>query len=173
MNERKSALVLIAAVARNRVIGAGNRLIWRLPTDLRRFKALTLGKPLVMGRKTFESIGKPLAGRDTIVVTRDKAFAREEVFVAHSIQAGLTLAAERAMVLGAADVIVAGGGEIYAETIGRADKLAITEVDLAPEGDACFPWIDPAIWRKARREQGVRGPTDGAEFAFVEYVRRA
>ena len=108
-----------------------------------------------MGRKTFNSIGRPLPGRETIVVTRDQAFARQGVFVAHSIDEALALAAERAGVIGASDAIVAGGGEIYAETIGRADRLAITEVDLAPEGDAFFPFIDPAAWREARRKKAL------------------
>jgi dihydrofolate reductase len=166
-------LVLVAAVARNGVIGANNRLLWRLSSDLKRFKALTLGKPLVMGRKTFESIGRPLPGRETIVVTRDRAFTAEGVLVAHNLDAALTLAAERAAAMGADAIVIAGGGEIYARTIGRADRLAITEVALEPKGDARFPQIDPGVWREVRREQGERGPRDEADFAFVDYERRA
>jgi dihydrofolate reductase len=165
-------LVLVAAVARNGVIGADNRLLWRLSSDLRRFKALTLGKPLVMGRKTFESIGRPLPGRVTIVVTRDKAFAAEGVLIAHHLDAALALAAERAAAMGADAIVIAGGGEIYAQTIGLASRLAITEVALKPEGDARFPRIDPALWREIRREQSQRGPRDEADFAFVDYERR-
>jgi dihydrofolate reductase len=165
-------LLIVAAVARNGVIGAENRLLWRLPSDLRRFKALTLGKPLVMGRKTFESIGRPLPGRETIVLTRHAGFRAEGAFVVHSLDAALALAAERAEALGADAVIIAGGAEIYGKTIDRADRLAITEVALAPEGDARFPRIDPGDWREARREPGVRGPKDGADFAFVDYERR-
>ena len=165
-------LVLVAAVARNGVIGANNRLPWRLSSDLKRFKALTWGKPLLMGRKNFQSIGRSLPGRETIVVTRDPAFAAPGVFVAHSLEAGLDLAAERARFMGADQIIVAGGGEIYAQTIKRASRLFITEVALDAEGDVRFPPIDPEQWREVKRETGDRGPRDEADFAFVEYERR-
>jgi dihydrofolate reductase len=165
-------LLLVAAVARNGVIGADNRLLWRLSSDLKRFKALTMGKPLVMGRKTFASIGRPLPARETVVVTRDPDFAAPGALVAHSLEAALRLAAERAAAMGADAIVIAGGGEIYAQTIGRADRLAITEVALDPEGDARFPPIDPSAWREVRREAGERGPRDEADFAFVDYERR-
>jgi len=165
-------LLIVAAVARNGVIGANNRLLWRLSSDLKRFKALTMGKPLLMGRKTFESIGRALPGRETIVVTRDAAFVRVGALVAHSLEAALALAAERAAAMGADEIIVAGGGEIYAQSLGRADRLAITEVALEPEGDARFPPIDPGEWREVRREPGERGPRDETDFVFVDYVRR-
>ncbi len=164
-------LILVAAVARNGVIGGCNRLLWRLPSDLKRFKALTMGKPLVMGRRTFQSIGRPLPGRETIVVTRDPGFSAPGVHVAHTLDGALTLAAERAVARGAEAIVIAGGGELYAETIGRADRLAITEVTLEPEGDVRFPPIDPGVWREVRREQGARGPKDEADFTFVEYER--
>ena len=166
------ALVLVAAVARNGVIGANNQLPWRLSSDLKRFKALTWGKPLLMGRKNFQSIGRSLPGREMIVVTRDPAFAAPGVFVAHSLEAGLDLAAERAQFMGADQIIVAGGGEIYAQTIERASRLFITEVALDAEGDVRFPPIDPEQWREVKRETGERGPRDEADFAFVEYERR-
>ncbi len=169
---RRLPLVLVAAIARNRVIGDGVRLLWRLSSDLQRFKALTLGKPLVMGRKTFQSIGRPLPGRETIVVTRDQNFAAEGVHVAHGLDAALALAEGRAHGMGADAVIVAGGAEIYAQTIGRADRLAVTEVALAPPGDALFPPIDPARWREVARIPGLRGPNDEADFVFVDYARR-
>ncbi len=165
-------LVLVAAVARNGVIGADNRLLWRLSSDLQRFKTLTLGKPLVMGRKTFKSIGRPLPGRETIVVTRDQNFSAKGVAVAHDLAAALSLAQSRAMAMRADAVVIAGGGELYAQTIALADRLAITEVALAPEGDAVFPRIDPTLWREVRRESGARGPKDEADFWFVEYERR-
>jgi dihydrofolate reductase len=160
-------LALIAAVARNGVIGASGALPWRLSSDLKHFRAATLGKPLVMGRKTFQSIGRPLPGRTTIVVTRDSSFAAAGVAVAHDVNEALRLAAAG----GSSEIMVAGGGEIYLQTIDRAARLLITEVDLAPEGDARFPGIDPALWREARREPGVRGANDEADFAFVEYGR--
>jgi len=164
-------LLIVAAVARNRVIGADNRLLWRLSSDLKRFKALTLGKPLVMGRKTFQAIGRPLPGRETIVVTRDPGFRADGVLVAHGLEAALALAEARAAAMGADAIVIAGGGELYAQTLSRADRLALTEVALAPDGDAVFPAVDPALWREVRREPGVRGPNDEADFAFVDYER--
>jgi dihydrofolate reductase len=164
-------VALIAAVARNGVIGAGDALPWRLSSDLKRFKALTMGKPLIVGRKTFKSIGRTLPGREIIVVTRDEAYAPAGVEVARDIDAALLLAETRARAAGVDEIIVAGGGEIYAQTIARAGRLYITEIDLAPQGDAVFPLIDPTLWREVRRERSARGPRDDADFAFVEYRR--
>ena len=169
---RDVPLVLVAAVARNGVIGANGGLPWRLSSDLKRFKALTWGKPLVMGRKTFASIGRALPGRETIVVTHDPAFAPSGVFVAHNLDAGLDLAAEHARAMCADQIVVAGGGEIYAQTIARASRLFITEIALDAQGEAHFPPIDPQEWREIGREKGERGPRDDADFAFVEYKRR-
>jgi dihydrofolate reductase len=169
---RDVALVLVAAVARNRVIGANGGLPWRLSSDLKRFKALTWGKPLVIGRKTFQSIGRALPGRETIVVTHDPAFAASGVSVAHDLDAGLDLARERARATGGDEIIIGGGAEIYAQTIARASRLFITEVALDAEGEARFPPIEPEQWREVRREMGERGPRDEADFAFVDYERR-
>jgi dihydrofolate reductase len=167
---RDIPLVLVAAIARNGVIGANGGLPWRLSSDLKRFKALTWGKPLVMGRKTFESIGRALPGRETIVVTRDPAFAPSGVLVAHNLDAGLDLAAKRARAMD--EIIIGGGAEIYAQTIARARRLFVTEVALDAEGEARFPPIDPLEWREIQRETGGRGPRDDADFAFVEYERQ-
>ena len=164
-------IILVAAVARNGVIGGRNRLLWRLSSDLKRFKALTMGKPLVMGRNTFVSIARPLPGREIVVLTRDRSFAPENARVAHNLEAALALGAERAAAMGADAIMIAGGGELYVQTIDRADRLAITEVALEPEGDARFPPIDPEVWREVRREKGARGPKDEADFAFVDYER--
>ena len=166
-------LVIVAAVALNGVIGAGGGLPWRLSSDLKRFKALTWGKPLIMGRKTFESIGRALPGRETIVVTRDPAFAAPGVLATHEIDAALDLARERARVMGAQEIVIAGGAEIYAQTIMRANRLFITEVALDAKGQARFPPIDPRQWREVSRVKGERRPRDEADFAFVEYERRA
>jgi dihydrofolate reductase len=168
----RAPLALVAAVARNGVIGANNGLPWRLYTDMKRFKALTWGKPLVMGRKNFQSIGRPLPGRETILVTRDPAFAPSGVVIAHELDAALDLASERARAMGADEIIVAGGGEIYAQTIADASRLFITEVALDVEGDVRFPQIDPGQWREVRREEGERSPRDEADFTFVDYERR-
>jgi dihydrofolate reductase len=165
--------VLVAAVARNGIIGANGGLPWRLSSDLKRFKALTWGKPLVMGRKTFDSIGRALPGRETIVVTRDPTFAPSGVLVVHNLDAALDLAAERADAVGADDIIICGGAEIYAQTIARAHHLFVTEVALDAEGEARFPPINPHEWRETSREIGDRGPRDDADFAFVSYKRIA
>jgi dihydrofolate reductase len=169
---RDAPLVLVVAVARNGVIGANQGLPWRLSSDLKRFKALTWGKPLVMGRKTYLTIGRALPGRETIVVTRDHTFAATGAFVAHELEPALELAAERARAMGADEIIVAGGAEIYAQTIARAERLFITEVALDAKGEARFPPIDPEQWREVGRAKGERGPRDEADFAFVEYERR-
>jgi dihydrofolate reductase len=164
-------IALIAAVARNGIIGSSGALPWRLSSDLKRFKALTMGKPLIMGRKTFQSIGGPLSGRTIVVVTRDRGFAAAGILVVRDVDEALALAEAAARAAGADEIIVAGGGEIYAQTIGRASRLHLTEVDVAPEGDAHFPPIDPAQWREISRRKGERGPRDEADFAFVTYER--
>ena len=164
-------LVLVAAVARNGIIGANGGLPWRLSSDLKRFKALTWGKPLLIGRKTFESIGRVLPGRETIVVSRDPTFAPSGVLVARELDAGVELAAECARAMGADETIIGGGAEIYAQTIARARRLCITEVALDAKGEARFPAINPREWREIRRETGERGPRDDADFAFVSYER--
>jgi dihydrofolate reductase len=165
-------LVLVAAVSRNGVIGSGQELPWRLSSDLKQFKARTWGKPLVMGRKTYLTIGRPLPGRETIVVTRDPGFAAPGVLVVHDLEAALDLAAERARAMGASEVVIAGGGEIYAQTMPRAERLLITEVALDAKGETRFPPIDPRQWREVSRENGERGLRDEANFAFVEYGRK-
>jgi dihydrofolate reductase len=163
---------LIAAVALNRVIGRDNQLLWRIKPDLRRFRELTLGKPVIMGRKTFESIGRPLPGRDNIVVTRDAAFHAEGVVVARSLDEALRIAGETAVKGGGRDIMIAGGGDIYAQTIDGADRLHITEVEMEPDGDAWFPVIDRKTWRETSRERHAKGPDDDAAYAFVDYARR-
>jgi dihydrofolate reductase len=169
---RDVVLVVVAAVARNGIIGADGGLPWRLSSDMKRFKALTWGRPLVMGRKTFDSIGRALPGRDTIVVTRDPALAPTGVFITRSIEAALDLAADRAHVMDANEIIVAGGGEIYGQTIARASVLFITEVAFDAKGEARFPPINPREWLEIKRVKGDRGPRDDADFTFVEYERR-
>jgi dihydrofolate reductase len=164
-------LRLVAAVARNGVIGHANRLPWRLPSDLQHFRRLTWGKPMVMGRRTFESIGRVLPGRISFVVTHRRSGWPAGV-VAGELEPILTRAAAEAARLGIGEVIIAGGAEIYAQTIGRAERLNITEVDLEVSGDAVFPAIDPAYWREEARSPPQRGQNDSAAFALVEYARR-
>lgn len=142
-------IVLVAAVARNGVIGGEGALPWRIRDDLKWFKQNTMGKPLLMGRKTFDSIGKALPGRDNIVLTRDPGFAAPGVFIARSLRGGLTLAGACAAGRGADEICVIGGGDIYAQVIERADRLYLTRVDAAPEGDAFFPVVNPRQWRES------------------------
>jgi dihydrofolate reductase len=172
LNVRRIPIVMVAAVGRNGAIGASDTLPWRLRADLRRYRDITMGKPMIMGRKTFASIGRPLPGRATIVLTRDPDFVADGVFVAHDVDMALRLGAERAAAMGANEIIVAGGGEVYRLLIGDADTLRITEVDLAPKADAYFPEIDLDLWTVARREANPAGPDDEAAFTFVDYVRR-
>jgi len=149
---------LVAALARNRVIGAGDRLPWHLPEDLRRFKRLTMGAPVIMGRKTHDSIGRPLPGRRNIVVTRQADARWDGCEVARSLDDAIALAAD------APEVFVIGGGELYRLALSRADRLYLTLIDADYEGDAFFPEFDPADWRETAREPG-------AGFAFVTYER--
>lgn len=165
-------LALVAAVGSNGVIGAGDALPFRLPSDLRHFRALTLGKPLLMGRKTFRSIGRPLPGRESIVVTRDSDFrAPAGVHIAHGVEAALDLAQRRAAAMSAEEIIVAGGGMLYAALLPLSERLHLTLVDLAPQGDVFFPTVDWTQWREAERLRPPRGKGDEADFTFVRYER--
>ncbi len=157
-------IVLVAAVARNGAIGVKGGLPWRLPSDLKHLRETTWGRPMVMGRKTFDSIGKPLPGRESIVVTRDESFSREGVHVARTIDAALALGEARAKAMGVDEIMVIGGGELYRATLDRADRLVLSEVDLAPEGDAFFPEIDMNRWREVSRHTPPRGEKDDASF---------
>ena len=164
-------LVIIAAVADNGVIGRGNALPWRLKSDMQHFRALTLGKPVVMGRKTFVSIGKPLAGRTNVVVTRDRGFNAPGIVTARSLDAALAAARGDALRRGADAVAVIGGTEIFAQAMELADRLEITEVHMRPDGDAKFPPIDQRVWRAAARSDYPAGPQDEASFSCVTYLR--
>lgn len=141
------ALALIAAVAENGVIGKDNGLPWRLSTDLKRFKAVTWGKPVIMGRRTFLSIGRPLPGRTTIVVTRNPAFSADGVLIAHDLDEALEKAEAAAGQMRASEIMVAGGAELYAQTLDLADRLYLTTVHAQPEGNARFPAFDETEWR--------------------------
>ncbi|MBY0298035.1 MAG: dihydrofolate reductase [Methylobacterium sp.] len=158
-------ITLIAAVARNRVIGRDNDLAWRLRSDLRRFRALTMGKPVVMGRRTWDSIGRPLPGRRVIVMTRDPAWSAPEIETAGDWPAVLALAA------GAEEIMVAGGAQIYALTLPLADRIHLTEVEAAPEGDALFPALPQDRFREVASEAHPAGPDDEHAFRFVTLER--
>jgi dihydrofolate reductase len=165
-------VVLIAAVADNGVIGAHGAIPWRLKSDMQRFKALTFGKPVVMGRKTFASIGRPLAGRTNIVVTRDAGFRKPGVVVTTSFADARAVALGDALRRSAADIAVIGGAEIYAQWMACADRLEITEVHARPDGDTHFAAIDAADWQEVARVRNPAGSDDSADFSYVTYRRR-
>jgi dihydrofolate reductase len=164
-------LVLVAAVAENGVIGRDGNLPWRLPSDLRRFRAITIGHPVVMGRKTYDAIGKPLPGRTNIVITRDAAFAARGVMSASNLETALMVARGDALRRWVRHIMIIGGGELYRQTIGRACRLEMTRVHARPVGDSVFPAIDPAQWREIERCEHPAGPDDDAPFTTLAYER--
>lgn len=163
---------IVVAVSRNGIIGRDGDMPWRLSSDLKRFKAMTLGKPVVMGRKTFQSIGKPLPGRPNVIITRDENFAPEGVTVAHSLDAAIDLASRLAVESGSDELCILGGGEIYRQAIALADKLLITHVEADVEGDTSFPTIDPALWSIESELAVPAGEKDTYPTRFVIYNRR-
>jgi dihydrofolate reductase len=167
----KPRLTFVVAAARGGVIGAGGRTPWRLPTDLRRFRELTWGKPMIMGRRTFDSIGRILPGRETVALSRDPSFAPPGAHVARAIQEALRRAEALAEAMGADEVAVIGGAEIFAAFLPQAEVIHLTEVALTAPGDAVFPALDPREWREIRREIPPRGEEDEAECAFVRLER--
>lgn len=164
-------LVIVAAVAENGVIGRANQLPWRLKSDMLHFRSVTMNHPVVMGRKTFQSLTKPLSGRTTVIITRDPVFTAAGAVVAGSLRAALAAARADALRRGVSAVMVAGGGEIYAETLPLADLLVLTLVHDKPEGDATFPAIDRSIWREADRVEHTAGAGDSAAFTFLRLER--
>jgi len=167
-------VVIHVAIAENGVIGREGGLPWRLSTDLKRFKAETMGKPIVMGRKTWESFPKrPLPGRLNIVVTRDPAYRPEGAEVVHSLGDALALARTRGRCMAGIDEIcVIGGGEIYAQALPLADRLSVTHVEAAVEGDTRFPPIDPDVWQAAGSQEFPAGEKDSHATRHVLYERR-
>jgi dihydrofolate reductase len=164
-------IVLVAAVAENGVIGRAGGLPWRLKSDLQQFRALTIGKPVVMGRRTWASLAKPLPHRTNVVVTRDPAFAAPGAVVTPSLTAALAVARGDALRRGADAIMVIGGGDIYAQAMPLATRLEITHVHARPDGEAVFPRIDPAVWREIVRREVTAGPGDDAGFTRATYVR--
>ncbi len=171
MSETLIPVAMIAAMDRNRVIGVDNQLPWYLPEDLKFFKRMTQAKPLVMGRKTFQSIGRPLPGRLNIVVTRDTGFHHDGVRVCHDLASALALADQQATIDGVEEIMVMGGAEIYAQALEHASRLYLTEVAIEVEGDARFPELDMSEWEEVQRVPGT--PSEGQPaYDFVEYRRR-
>lgn len=164
-------IVFVVAIAENGVIGAGNAIPWRLKSDMVRLKALTIGKPVVMGRKTFESLPRPLPGRTNIVITRDAAYRANGAVVTTSSADALAIARGDALRRSVAEIAVLGGAEIYRQWLDSAGRLEITEVHARPEGDTTFE-IDKARWEEVARERHAAGPDDSADFSYVTYRRR-
>ncbi len=164
-------VVFVVAVAENGVIGAGGAIPWRQKSDMQRFKAMTMGKPVVMGRKTFVSLRRPLPGRTNIVVTRDSDYRAAGAVVTTSLDAAHAVAMGDALRRFATEIAVIGGAEIYAQWMDRADRLEITEVHARPEGDTCFA-IDSAVWEEVARVRNPAGPDDSSDYSYVTYRRR-
>jgi dihydrofolate reductase len=165
-------IVLIVAVAENGVIGAGGAIPWRLKSDQQRLKAITLNKPVVMGRKTFESLRRPLPGRTNIVVTRDPNYRAGGAVVTTSFENARAVAHGDALRRFATEIAVIGGAEIYAQWMDSASRLEITEVHARPEGDTHLAAIDPAAWEEVARVRNPAGPDDSVDFSYVTYRRR-
>ena len=165
-------IVLVVAVADNGVIGAGGAIPWRLKTDLQRFKAMTLGRPVVMGRKTFGSLRRPLPGRTNIVLTRDGDFRAAGAVVTATLADARAVATGDALRRFVTEIAVIGGAEVYAQWMTLADRLEITEVHARPEGDTYFAAIDATAWKEVARVRNSAGPDDSADFSFVTYRRR-
>ncbi len=164
-------IIIIAAVAENGVIGRGNALPWRLRSDMTHFRTVTMGKPVVLGRKTFVSIGKALPGRTTIVISRDASFTAPGIVVAPDFAAAIAIARGDALRRNAEAIIIAGGADIYAQALPLATRLVMTDVHKSVDGDARFPAIDSKLWRESARSEYPPGPDDEAAFAFVTYER--
>lgn len=154
-------LSLIAAMAHNSVIGLNNQLPWRLPADLKHFKAVTLGKPVIMGRKTYESIGKPLPGRANIVVTRDVSYTAEGVLIVHSLEEALAKTKD------APEAMLIGGAQLYAEALPHAQRMYLTLIDAEFPGDAFFPHYNPRDWHETAREEHAPDENNPYSYSFL------
>jgi len=170
--DARPQIVMVVAVAENGVIGAGGAIPWRLKSDMQRLKALTLDKPVVMGRKTFESLRRPLPNRTNIVVTRDVNFRAAGAIVTNSFADARAVATGDALRRFATEIAVIGGAEIYAQWMDSADHLEVTEVHARPDGDTRLAPINTADWEEVARVRNPAGPDDSADFSYVTYRRR-
>lgn len=162
---------LIVAVADNRIIGRDNELPWKLSGDLKRFRAITMGKPIIMGRKTYDSIGFPLSGRTNIVMTRDLEFFASGIHVVHDLANAIVVAKKFAKESGGDEIMVIGGANIYAATLDQANRLYVTEVHSKPTGDVFFPQIDRVVWNEVSREHCKATFEETSDYSFVQYDR--
>ena len=164
-------LAMIVAQSKNRVIGRENDLPWRLPNDLQYFKRVTMGRPIIMGRNTFESIGRALPGRTNIVITRNADYSAPGIKVVHSLEQAVELAKSVCLVEGVAEAMVIGGAQIYQQALPMADTLYITEVDAVIEGDAFFPQLDYSQLAEQRREDHAADASNPYPYSFVVYEK--
>ncbi|MGF7161167.1 dihydrofolate reductase [Rhodoligotrophos appendicifer] len=162
---------IVVAVAENGVIGASGGLPWRLPSDLKRFKALTMGKPIIMGRKTYESIGRPLPGRDNIVISESNTFAPEGVFITRSLDSALRLGASMARDRQVEEIAVIGGSRVFREAMLHVDRLYFTRVHASPPGDTFFPDLARGDWREVSREAYAAEEGDAADVTLIVFDR--
>lgn len=162
----KPRVSLIVALAKNRAIGIDNRLPWHLPADLKRFRALTMGHHIVMGRRTYESIGKPLPGRISVVVTRNRDLQIAGCIVVHTLQQAIAACGDDE------EIFVVGGAELYAQALAIADRLYVTEIQQDVQGDAYFPVIDRADWQEISREQHIQQEAPYLKFHYATYQRK-
>ena len=156
---------IIVAMGANRTIGYRNALPWHLPADLKHFKSVTMGKPMIMGRKTWVSIGRPLPGRRSIVVTRDPMFRAEGCEIAHSLEAALTMAGA------AEEAVVIGGAQLFLEALPLADRLYLTIIDHVFQGDVYFPPVDATRWKETSREEHASDSVNLYRYRFLTYER--
>jgi len=169
---KPARIAFVVAAAENGVIGRGGQLPWRLPSDLKLFRKLTLGKPIIMGRKTYDSIGKPLDGRDNIVVTRRRDFRPPGVHVSSSVEDAIRLGRELAAGRGADEVMIVGGAEIFRRALAHADRIYLTLVHATPAGDTRFDPPDPRTWRETAREPMVQAASDQFPADFIVLDRQ-
>lgn len=172
MNDRAICLSMIVAAARNGTIGRDNALPWRLADDLRYFRRVTMGKPVVMGRRTFDSVGRPLPGRDNIVVSRSPVFGPPGVRVAHSIDNAMALAERSAQDSEADEVMLLGGAQLYAAVLPRVQRIYLTRVHADVIGDAVLPPLAPEQWRQVACEDHPAGTDNEYPFSFIVLERR-
>lgn len=165
-------IVFVVAVAENGVIGRDNAMPWHLKSDLKRFKAITLNRPVIMGRKTYLSIGRQLPGRTNIVVTRDNSFQAPGIVAAPSLEAAHDIARGDALRRLVTEIMVIGGADIFAQWLTKADRLEVTEVHDKPDGDTFLKPFDPADWQEVARSRHPRADGDTADFSYVTYQRR-
>ncbi|MGH6792642.1 MAG: dihydrofolate reductase [Methyloceanibacter sp.] len=171
MNPTPPVIALVVAMAENRAIGLGGNLPWHLSSDMRYFRKITMGKPIVMGRLTFKSLGRALPGRVNIVLTRDRDFVAPGAIMAHSLAEGLAQARRAAEEAGVDEIMIIGGEDVFREVLPEARRIYLTEVHAAPEADTWFHQLDGREWREVFREDHAPGPKDDHPFSFVVLER--